>query len=118
MANMETDVSQKLSERFFPDIAIESRMPHAGPDGKLSTVRDEAIEALDIVNVNEVRRQRNTKRHGRHETLTASNNTAVDRSNLSEYGDGVAYGARRVVVKLRRLHRRRPIGRVPIAHKK
>src|SRR5262249_51521367 len=59
----------------------------------------------DRVDVDEMRRARETERHAGDEALAAGEDASVLRRKPGEHGDGLIDGARRVIDERRRFHR-------------
>src|ERR1700694_5143281 len=59
-------------------------MAHPRADAERLAVIDDLVEALDLVDVDEMRRLGQPERHDRHQTLPAGEHAAVLRRNLAE----------------------------------
>ena len=109
MRDVAHHVGEQCAERPVADRPVERRMAHAGADDELAVGNREPIERGDAVDVDEMRRLGEPKRHGRHQALPAGQHAAVLAGDLRENGDRLVDGFRRVVAKRRRLHRADPI---------
>ncbi len=105
MRDVAHHVGKQSAERPVADRPVKCRMAHAGADDELAVGDGEALERGDAVDVDEMRRLGEPKRHGRHQTLPAGQHAAVLAGDLRQNGDRLVDGFRRVVAKRRRLHR-------------
>src|SRR4029077_7070901 len=94
-----------LAERSLTDRLMERGMTHAGADDELAVDDGDAIERLDAIDVDEMRRLGGPKRHGRDETLAAGQHTAVVGGKFGEQRDRLVDRFRRVIAECRGLHR-------------
>ncbi len=89
---------------------MERRVTHAGADDELAVRHRDAVERRDAVDVDEMRRLGEAKRHGRHQALTAGQHASVLAGDFGEESDRLIDGFRRMIAECRRLHRAGFIG--------
>ena len=110
MRDVVHDVAEQLAQRAVANRPMKCRMAHAGADDEFSVGNRDAIERFDTIDIDEMRRPGEPKRHGWHQALAAGQHASVLSGNLGEVGDGLIHGFRRVVAKRRRFHRADFIG--------
>src|SRR5262249_20880650 len=87
---------------------LEGGVAHASADAKPLALDGEAPQRLDPVDVDQMRRARQPKRHDRHQALAAGEDAPVLARNLGEGVDRRFDRLWRVISKRRGLHRCSP----------
>src|SRR5215475_10728135 len=75
---------EQLSERIGDNDFVERGMAHAGANRKGFPVARKLVESGNAIDIHEVGRLRETKRHDGNETLAARQNTAIFRCHLGQ----------------------------------
>ncbi len=105
MRDVAHDPCQQAAERSIHHRLVERSVAHAGADREPVAVDRKARERLHPVDVDEMRRPRQTESHDRNETLPAGQHAAILAGDLRQRCDGFLDGSRRVIAKRRGLHR-------------
>ncbi len=105
MRDVVDHVGEELAERSLANRLMERGMSHAGADDELAVGNGDAVERLDAVDVDEMRRPGEPKRHDWNETLAAGQHAAVVGGKFGKQRDGLVDRFRRVIAECRGLHR-------------
>ena len=98
---------EQIAQRPGRDRPVERRVTDAGADCERVVLDRESVEPRDLVDVDEMRRACEAKRHGRHQALAARKHAAVLGRDLGENRDRLFEGFGRVIDERRGLHRPR-----------
>jgi len=104
MRDVAHDARHEPAERTIDDRAIERRMPHAGADRELAVRARDPIKLGDAVDVDQMGRARQPKRHGGDQALSARQHPAIGGRDLGQHRDRLGHGLGRMILKWRRLH--------------
>ena len=109
MRDVAYDEREQVAQRPGRDRPVERRVAHASADRERVALDREPVEPGDPVDVDEMRRPREAKRHGRDEALAAGENAAVLGRDFCQNRDRLLEGFGRVVDE----RRHRASGRPP-----
>ena len=104
MCDVVHDKGQKLAQRPLAGRAMKGRVPHASPDAQHAAFHGENIKTGHAIDIDKMRRPRQTECHCWDETLPASQNAAIVTRDLRQRGNRIFDCFRRVIGKRRRLH--------------
>src|SRR5262245_29162699 len=95
---------EQLSERIGDNDFVERGMAHAGANRKGFPVARKLVESGNAIDIHEVGRLRETKRHDGNEALAARQNTAIFRCHLGQRPQGFIERLRHMVNEGRGFH--------------
>ena len=84
MRNMPGDPRQKRRARHLRRQALHRAMADGGTDVQFTANLDDAVKAGNRINIDQMRRLGETKRHDRRETLPAGEDAPAHRRNLRQ----------------------------------
>ena len=84
MRDVADDKRQQLPQRTFHHRLVKGGMAHPGTDREGIAIDGEPVEALDLVDVDQMGRPRHPERHDRHQALAARQDTAVKRREFGK----------------------------------
>ena len=104
MRDVARDKREQFAERIIDDRFVERGVAHAGADRQNFSVAHDAIEAGDVIDVDEVGGLGQPERHDRHQALAARQHAAILRRDLGKDFQRFIERARHVADERRWLH--------------